>query len=141
LSFHNHILTHQNKAINKTWAYTKLYSKHFKTIIMTFKVINDFRWCTTNFVNNNLKRQKKKEGVCSLSFTSSSKFEGLPSNEKVDSFSDSLLFSSWFLVSFLSQIDLDSSHFVLKHNIWYLSFFSILSILLLFFCIFLFFFS
>jgi len=106
LSFHNHILTHQNKVINKTWAhkrYIHSMSKLFKTIIMAFKVINDFKWYITNITNNNIKIKIRREGVCSLSFTSSSKFRSLPSNEKIDSFSgffaSFLVISSFFSIS------------------------------------------
>jgi hypothetical protein len=58
-------------------------------------------------------------------------FEGLPSNEKVDSFSDFFAFFFWFSSFFQSHIDLDSSSFFFKHNFCYLSFLSILSIILI----------
>jgi hypothetical protein len=143
LSFHNHILTHQNKAINKTWAYTSCIQsifKHFKTIIMAFKVINDFRWCTTNFVNNNLKRQKKRRGCAHWASPPHQSLKVYLAMRKLIHSLDSLLLSSWFLVSFISHIGLDSSLFILKHNICYLSFFFILIILLIFFFVFSFFF-
>jgi hypothetical protein len=50
-------------------------------------------------------------------------------------FLDSLLFFPWFSTSFQSQIDLDFPPSFLKHNLFYLSFLFILSILLIF-CIF-----
>jgi len=63
---------------------------------MAFKVINDFKECIINIINSNSKTKIKKEGgVCSLSFTPSLKFEGLPSNDKVDSFYE--FFASFFL--------------------------------------------
>jgi hypothetical protein len=112
LSFHNHILTHQNKVINKTWAhkrYIHSMSKLFKTIIMAFKVINDFKWYITNITNNNIKIKIRREGVCSLSFTPSSKFESLPSNEKIDSFSG--FFASFLVISSFFSISKGHSHF------------------------------
>jgi hypothetical protein len=50
-------------------------------------------------------------------------------------FLDSLLFFPWFSTSLQSQIDLDFPSSFLKHNLCYLSFLFILSILLIF-CIF-----
>jgi len=112
LSFHNHILTHQNKVINKTWAHKSYIHSMFKlskTIIMPFKVINDFKWYITNITNNNIKIKIRREGVCSLSFTPSSKFESLPSNEKIDSFSG--FFASFLVISSFFSISKGHSHF------------------------------
>jgi hypothetical protein len=135
LSFHNHILTHQNKVINKTWAhkrYIHSMSKLFKTIIMAFKVINDFKWYITNITNNNIKIKIRREGVCSLSFTSSSKFRSLPSNEKIDSFSG--FFASFLVISSFFSISKGHPYsFFFKKNLWYFSFLFILSVLLTFF--------
>jgi len=136
LSFHNHILTHQNKVINKTWAYKSYIHSMFKlskTIIMAFKVINDFKWYITNITNNNIKIKIRREGVCSLSFTPSSKFESLPSNEKIDSFSGFL--ASFLVISSFFSISKGHSHslFFFKKNLWYFSFLFILSVILTFF--------
>jgi hypothetical protein len=135
LSFHNHILTHQNKVINKTWAHKSYIHSMFKlskTIIMAFKVINDFKWYITNITNNNIKIKIRREGVCSLSFTPSSKFRSLPSNENIDSFSG--FFGSFLVISsfFSNQKDTLILFFFYK-NLWYFSFLFIPSVLLNFF--------
>jgi hypothetical protein len=58
--------------LNNTWAYTNYIQsmfKHFKTKIMAFKLINDFKWCITIIMSGNLKDKLEMEGVFSLSST------------------------------------------------------------------------
>ena len=111
--------------------------KRCKTKILAFKVINDFKGCITNIIDNDLKIKIKRSR--SLSSSSSLKFEGLLSNKKVDPFSGFFVF---FLLIFSFFSISDWSRFLpffLKHNLCYLCFFSILSILLIFFVFSLFF--
>jgi hypothetical protein len=64
--------------------------KRCKTKILAFKVINDFKGCITNIIDNDLKIKIKRSR--SLSSSSSLKFEGLLSNKKVDPFSGFFVF-------------------------------------------------
>jgi hypothetical protein len=106
--------------------------KHFKTIIMAFKVINDFKECITNIINSNLKTKIKREGVCAhWTPPLHQSLKVYPAMIKLILSMNSLLLFSWFLASFQSQIDLDSPPSFLNHNLCHLSFFSILHILLI----------
>ena len=102
---------------------------------MAFKQQKNFKRCLTNIMSNNLKNIIKREGVCSLISTLSSKFEDLPCKDNVDSFfgffASFLLIFLFFFGFFISQIDLDPSFFFLKYNSHPLCFSSILIILLI----------
>jgi len=107
LPFHIYILTHQNKVINKTWAYTSYIQsmfKHFKTIIMALKVINDFKRCITHIINGNLKEKNKEGGGVLIELYPLLKFEGLPNNEIIDSFFG-FVASLFLIFSFFSISD------------------------------------
>ena len=78
--------------------------KHFKTIIMAFKVINDFKRCITHIINGNLKEKNKEGGGVLIELYPLLKFEGSPNNEIIDSFFG-FVASLFLIFSFFSISD------------------------------------